>query len=115
MKIIRHLKMISIVLSVLIFTSCAARMKVKVSAADRDEIIKKVEADLKKEMPAILENVKFLIAKGNDINKRYYDFLKKNLDNESYELEINRYTENYEIIKNTQNLSFPKNSRALND
>ncbi len=82
-----------------IVNSCAARLKVKVSAADRDEIVAKVEDGLKKELPTIIENLNYLITKGDAINDEYYKFLKENI--EGYEKEISVYEKQYDDIKST--------------
>lgn len=70
-------KYIILTIIVLMSFSCTSRLRVKVSAANRDLVIKKVEEDLKDQLPTVLENAKFDYEKGQILNETYFKFIKK--------------------------------------
>ncbi len=96
MKIINYSKCLLLVFSAMIVSSCMARLKVKVNTADRDEVIAEVERGLKRELPSIIENLKYLYVRGESVNRDYLKFLKEKVQNS--EKNIVETEGNYEHI-----------------
>ncbi|WP_411895243.1 hypothetical protein [Winogradskyella sp. A2] len=104
MKIINN--SLILVLTGIIMSSCTARLKVEVSAANRDAVVQKVEDDLKEQIPTVIQNIRYDYEKGKLINQDYFEFLDDYLTDASSEKEAvnDMFNEIEGKIKITENL-----------